>query len=787
MKNDNKNKKQKTKKPAGLPTREEILKFINESPTPVSKRDIARAFHIHDDDRIALKRLLREFKDDGTIEKQHGRKVSAPDSLPDMATVEIVKALHDGDYVVRNVDEKAQEKNRRADILLHVSHHQERTLRLGDLGRGDRLLVHLTRESENNYRARPIKRVARPPMRIVGMIQAAGKGFRLVPTERKNRDEYVLMPEQEIAFAHNDIVIAEVKGGSRFGVKEARVKENIGPFDAPKAVSMMAIARQEIPWVFPESVEKEANSFAPPTLGNREDLRGIPLVTIDGADARDFDDAVFAEPDADNKGGWVLYVAIADVSNYVKSGSPLDREAYKRGNSVYFPDRVVPMLPEALSNELCSLKPKVDRACLAVRMVIDADGQMTGFRFTRGLMRSAARLTYEQVQAAADGKTDDTTDPLMEKVIRPLYAAYRVLLAARKKRGTLDLDVQENKISIGTDGKVAHIGARARLDAHKLIEEFMVLANVAAAEALEKRGMAGLYRVHDMPSVEKLEALRAFLKGFDIKLPHGQHLRSADLARVLEKFIGNDHAPVINEVMLRSQAQAIYSPENIGHFGLALARYAHFTSPIRRYADLIVHRGLIRLFKLGDDGLTDDEITRLDEIGEHISRTERRAIEAERESNDRYTALYMAGKIGEEFNGRVSGVTRSGLFVRLTDTGADGFIPITTLPNDFYDHDEANHMLVGRRHGRTFRLADILRIRLVEADPILGSCRFALTGEDGGSDRNDSYQPRKPAGALGPRRKREHGRRPGGESGPRRGDRDDRNRKNRKGKKDRRH
>ncbi len=717
------------KRKGSVPTREELVRFIKENPTPMSKREIARAFGLHDDDRIALKRLLRDLKEAGELEKHKGRKFTPPEGLPDTLAVEITRVLDNGLYQVKAADPVP---GKPPEISLRVSNHQARTLRLEALGKGDRLLVHLERQPDGTYRARPIKKMARPPAKIIGLIQASGKTFRLMPTHRKEKDEYALSAEQTVAFAHGDIVIAEGKGGSRLGTKEAVIKENLGAFDAPKAVSLMAIARQDIPWHFPEGVESEANSFTPPTLGAREDLRGIPLVTIDGADARDFDDAVYAERDDDpkNKDGWKLMVAIADVSNYVKPQSALDREAYKRGNSVYFPDRVVPMLPEALSNELCSLKPKVDRACLAVKMTVDKDGELKNFTFTRGLMRSAARLTYEQAQAAKDGQTDDTTDPIMDSVIRPLYAAYDVLLGARKRRGTLDLDVQETKITISPEGKVSHIGPRARLDAHKLIEEFMILANVAAASALQERGMAGLYRVHDVPSMEKLESLRGFLKGLDIKLPQGQQIRSIDLARILEKFVGHDHSSIINDVMLRSQAQAIYSPDNIGHFGLALARYAHFTSPIRRYADLIVHRGLIRLFKLGDDGLTDAEIEKLEEIGAHISATERRAIEAERESNDRYTAIYMASKTGEEFEGRVSGVTRAGLFVRLKETGADGLLPMSSLPADFYHHDEDRHMLTGKRTGKQFKLADILTVKLVEADPILGSCRFSLAGTE---------------------------------------------------------
>jgi ribonuclease R len=588
------------------------------------------------------------------------------------------------------------------------------------------------RKGEGRFDRKDNPGAAREPFsgRVVGVIEKSGDQLMLRPTTRKNREIYVLRTTPDIPVKVGDVVLAEVPTTGRLGQKEAKLKENLGPFDAPQAVSMMAIAHQDIPFVFPPEVIEASEKLKAADLGNREDLRKIPLVTIDGADARDFDDAVFAESDADpkNAGGFKLIVAIADVSHYVKSGSVLDREAYKRGNSVYFPDRVVPMLPEALSNDLCSLKPHEPRACMVAHMTINAHGELIHSHFTRGLMRSAARLTYERAQKAADGHADDLTRPIMDDVIRPLYAAYAVLAKARKKRGTLELEVMEREIKIGADGRVSAIGARQRLESHKLIEEFMILANVAAADALQKRGMAGLYRVHDAPSAEKLDSLRGFLKGYDIKLPQGQNLRPADLARVLEKFVGTDHSPVINEIMLRSQAQATYSPENIGHFGLSLARYAHFTSPIRRYADLVVHRALIRLFKLGDDGLSDEEMSQLEKTGEHISVTERRAIDAEREASDRYTSLYLASKVGDTFEGRISGVTRSGLFVRLNDTGADGFIAMNTLPDDYYHHDPARHSLTGKRTGKRFRLADKLSVKLVEADPVVGGLRFEILG-----------------------------------------------------------
>ena len=488
------------------------------------------------------------------------------------------------------------------------------------------------------------------------------------------------------------------------------------------------------------------------------DLRALPLVTIDGADARDFDDAVWAEPDPQNEGGWHLMVAIADVAAYVQAGSALDREAFKRGNSCYFPDRVVPMLPEALSNGLCSLRPDEDRACLAVHLWIDGNGRLKRHRFERGLMRSQARLTYEQVQAARDGNPDKQTRPLLDTVIAPLYGAFSALMAERGKRGTLDLDLPERRIALDDAGNVTGIAARSRLDSHRLIEEFMIAANVAAATSLQEKALPALYRVHDAPDLAKVEALREFLEPMGYRLAKGQVMRPRAFTQILERAKGKPEAQVINEMVLRSQSQALYQTDNIGHFGLALPRYAHFTSPIRRYADLTVHRGLIRLLRLGDEGAGDDELARLGPIGEHISFTERRAAGAERDAVDRYTAAFLADRVGTEFYGRIGGVTRFGLFVTLAESGADGLVPIGTLPEDFYEHDARQHALVGRRWGREYHLGANVRVRLIEADPLTGSTILNLAGESEGTAvpwrTTGPDRRRSPTGRRPPPRKR---------------------------------
>ena len=454
-------------------------------------------------------------------------------------------------------------------------------------------------------------------------------------------------------------------------------------------------------------------------------------MTIDPADAKDHDDAVYAEPDPDEKnpGGFIATVAIADVAAYVTPRSQLDREALKRGNSVYFPDRVVPMLPERISNDLCSLKELVDRPALAVRMIFDAEGRKISHTFHRIMMRSHARLSYPQAQAAIDGATDEKTAPILDTILKPLWAAYAVLKRGRDAREPLELDLPEKKILLTPEGKVDKVVIPPRLDAHKLIEEFMIQANVAAAETLERKKQPLIFRIHDAPSLAKQETLREFLRTMDISLARGAELRPNQFNHILKRVEGSEQQDLVNQVVLRSQSQAEYNPANIGHFGLNLHRYAHFTSPIRRYADLIVHRALISALGLGPDGLTPDEEAALPEIAALISTSERRAMAAERDTVDRLIAHYLADKVGSSFEGRVQGVTKAGLFVSLATYGADGFIPISTLGDDYYLYDETNHALSGERSGKGFRLGDVVEVRLVEALPVAGALRFEMLSE----------------------------------------------------------
>ena len=574
------------------------------------------------------------------------------------------------------------------------------------LAPGERVLAHLKPIGPGRYEGRTFRRLADTPGRILGVYQNG----RIIPTDRRAKGEWLVPPGSEGGASEGEIVLAEPLPHHRLGLKPARIIERLGAMGDARSVSLIAIHTHDIPQEFPAAALEEAERARATPLGGRTDLRDIPLVTIDGEDARDFDDAVFAEPDGE---GFRLIVAIADVAHYVRPGSPLDHAARTRGNSVYFPDRVVPMLPEALSNGWCSLRPNEDRGCLFVELRIDARGRKAAHQFGRGLMRSAARLTYERVQ--------------QEHVSHQhLYAAFRALSAARLARGTLDLDLPERRVVLDRDGRVASVAPRPRLDSHRLIEEFMILANVAAAEELERLHQPTMYRNHAPPSEEKLASLRDFLHGFGISLPPGDQVHPRDLDRVLRRVAGTQDAPLVNEVMLRSQSQAEYSPDNIGHFGLALPRYAHFTSPIRRYADLLVHRALIRGLQLGDGALAKDEAERFPDTALHITATERRAQLAERDAIDRYLAAHMADKVGANFAARISGVTRFGLFVTVQESGSSGLVPVRSLPDDYWRHDEREQTLTGRRTRLVFRLAQEVDVRLAEASPITGSLVFHI-------------------------------------------------------------
>ncbi|MEM7319917.1 MAG: ribonuclease R, partial [Pseudomonadota bacterium] len=599
------------------------------------------------------------------------------------------------------------------------------------LGEGDRILARLSvvHEEDHNYEARLIRRIGTNPRRILGVFRKTAEGGRIVPIDKSSSSEWQVAPGAVLGARNGELVEAEHSGPkTRLGLAKARVVARLGDPGAPKAVSLIAIHQHGIPDDFPDDVIAEADAAKPAGPNDREDLRDLPLITIDPADARDHDDACFAHPDDDpnNPDGHVIWVAIADVAAYVRPGSALDREARKRGNSSYFPDRVVPMLPDRLSGDLCSLHEGVPRACIAVRLQIDAAGQILGHRFVRGLMQSVASLNYVEVQAAIDGQTNDKTRDLLDPVLRPLFAAYEALCRAREIRQPLDLDLPERKIVLSEDGEVTSVAFRDRLDAHRLIEEFMVLANVAAAETLTGKRSPLLFRVHEEPAPEKLESLRETAQSAGFNLAKGQVVQTRHLNALLNAAAGSDEAELINLSTLRSMAQAYYSPENFGHFGLALRNYAHFTSPIRRYSDLIVHRSLIAAHGWGKDGLQADEIERLEDTANHISDTERRSMMAERDTTDRYLAAFLSERVGNEFSGRISGIARFGAFVKLDETGADGLVPVRSLGREYFDFDREAGTLMGSDTGLTIAIGQRVIVRLAEATPITGGLELEL-------------------------------------------------------------
>ncbi len=704
--------------PPALPSKEDIQNFIRNAKGRVGKREIARHFGLLPAQKNALNKLIGDLAGTGTIapagKKRFTRQAprATDGMLPDTAIVEITGTDPHGDPIAKPVEWTGV--GRPPIIFMHPEKRGAAAL-----ARGERVLAKLrpVGHSGDKYEGRTLKRIEGATGRILGIL----RNDRIEPVDKREKAAWRVPPGETGGAQDGDLVLAEALPQTGYGLRPARVIERLGNMGEPKSVSLLCIHMHGIPDAFAPDVLAEADAATGVGPAGREDLRATPLVTIDGDDARDFDDAVFAEPTED---GWRLIVAIADVAHYVRPHAPLDVSAFERGNSVYFPDRVVPMLPEALSNGWCSLRPNEDRGCLFTEMLIDAQGNKLRHRFGRGLMRSFARLTYEQVQIAADRKEDLPDVPKGQ--IDHLYGAFRALLAARTRRGTLDLDLPERRVLLDDAGNVAGVVPRARLDSHKLIEEFMVLANVAAAEELERLHQPCMYRVHDRPTPEKMQALREFLSGMDISLPAGDQLHPRDLEGVLLKVADTEHAQLVSEVMLRSMAQAQYSPENIGHFGLALPHYAHFTSPIRRYSDLLVHRALVRGLHLGKDGLTADEAGRFPDIAAHISGTERRAALAERDATDRYLALFMADKVGAQFTARISGVTRFGLFVTLDGSGASGLVPVTTLPDDFWIHDEAAQALIGRRTRRIFKLAQPVTVLLTEATPATGGLTFNI-------------------------------------------------------------
>ena len=730
----------KSVKKAGLPTKQEIIAYLKEADGETARRDIARAFGVKGEARADLRALLKEMDADGSINLKGGNKrIERADALPPVAPVDVMSVDDDGDLLCMPANWLGETEP----PMIRLS--AKRASKLKPVpGVGDRLLARLFPAGDDGYDADVIKAIGKGAHRFLAVFYKKRKGGVAEPVERRARDNFTVDEGDEGGAKNGDLVWVETKNARGYGPKKARVRSIAGHVDDKHAFSLIALANHGIPVEFPSAVIAEAEKAKLPPLGERTDLRATPLITIDPADAKDHDDAVFAEPDSDpaNPGGFRVIVAIADVSYFVSPDSALDKEAVKRGNSTYLPDRVVPMLPERLSNDLCSLKPEVDRPCLAVEMIITAQGVKKLHFFMRAMMRSHAKLAYEEAQAISEGAP---ASKQLKGVVKNLYAAFGARMKERAKRAPLDLDLPERKIILDKNGDVEKVIKRDRFDAHRVIEEFMILANVAAAEALERAKVPLIYRVHDEPDPEKLDSVREYLGTLDFSLSKGA-VRPANFNQLLKIAEDRGQKEMVSEVVLRSQRQAIYDTENVGHFGLNLGRYAHFTSPIRRYADLTVHRALVKAFKLGPNGQTEKEAKALPKIAEDISDLERRSIAAERESNDRYLAGYLEEKVGEEFDARIRGVTKFGLFVMLDETGADGFVPMRTLGFERFRFEEKEHAVIGESTGGVYRLGQAVKVKLAEAAPLTGGLRFEMLTEPlaGEPRRKGGGNPSKP-------------------------------------------
>jgi ribonuclease R len=732
------------KKPTrtGLPTREQILEFIESSDEPAGKREIARAFGLSGQDKIALKQLLRDMSDEGLIDAAPGRAFHKTGGVPKVTVLRVVDVDEDGQAWAVPERWEAEMPEPRLRVL------ERRGGKGGALGVGDRLLAR-TEQRGTGFAAFPMKKLLKGSDLVLGVVHKEGDGFWLRPVEKKERRE---LPISEIGRAEaGDLVLAEKVG--RPPRLTARVSDVLGDPFAPRSFSLIAIHKHGIPHEFPDGVLEEAERVSTLPLGEREDLTHIPIVAIDPADARDHDDAVWAAPDDDpaNAGGWKAIVAIADVSFYVRPGSALDKEARKRGNSVYFPDRVVPMLPETLSAHICSLKEGEDRAALVCHLRVTKEGELKSWRFSRARVRIAANIAYEDAQAAIDATVgqerievssptcsmpeigaDDPAVPatLVDATLKPLWACWRAMFRAREKRTPLDLDLPERRVVLDEKGRILSVAPREGLDAHKLIEDYMIAANVAAARALEAKKAPVMYRDHEPPSREKLVALKDYLKTFGVEFALGQVIRPGTFNRIIERIGEAEFKPQVMEQILRTQTQAYYGPENHGHFGLALGSYAHFTSPIRRYADLIVHRSLVRAYRLDPDaretGLGAGEAEAMEVTGELISQLERRAMEAERDTLDRYVAAYLSEQVGDLVDCRITGVQPFGFFATVEGLGGDGLVPVSTLGSEYFRYDEASQSLIGEESDETFSPGRRLKLRLVEANPVSGGLRFEL-------------------------------------------------------------
>jgi ribonuclease R len=716
------------RKTVGLPSRKQILDFIATSDQPAGKREIARAFGLHGNDKIALKTLLKDMADEGLIDSSPGRAFHKSGGVPKVTVLRVTQVDDSG--TAWAVPEQWHAETAAPKIRI-----VERG-RKGALGIGDRILARTEQQGER-FIAHPMKKLARAAELVLGVVKREGERFWLSPVDKRERRELFISDVKDAE--PGDLVLCEVSG--RPPRASARVDAVLGDPFAPRSFSLIAIHKHGLRHEFAQEAIDEAHRVSKQPLGEREDLMHLPIVAIDPEDARDHDDAIWAE--ADGEGGWNAIVAIADVSFYVRPGSELDREARARGNSVYFPDRVVPMLPEELSADICSLKAGEVRAAMACHLRISKEGELKSWRFSRAKICVSANIAYEDAQAAIDAAEEEIVEvaspvcfmppvegrvptELVDKALKPLWACWRALFAARAKRDPLELDLPERRVMLDEKGRITSIAPRDRLDAHRLVEDFMIAANVAAARALEAKKAPVMYRVHEPPSREKLVALKDYLATFGIEFALGQVIKPGTFNRIIERMGDADGREEIMEQLLRTQMQARYAPERLGHFGLALATYAHFTSPIRRYADLLVHRALVSAYKLGEGGLPPGEEERFEQIGEQISMLERRAMEAERETVDRYVAAYLSDQVGQLVECRITGVQPFGFFATVEDLGGDGLVLAKDLGREYFRYDEGAKQLVGDETGETYRIGQRLTLRLAEANPVSGSLRFEL-------------------------------------------------------------
>jgi len=709
-------------------TRDSILTAVREKPDSLTNKDLARRLGVKGDDRRELRKLLRDMVESGTLIRSQRKTYRETSDFPGVMVIKVTGLDNDGELI--GVPETWKGDSPPPTVIVRegsISKKGKGHKTKAEVGVGSRALCKMKRKN-GLVIGQVLKRLGSGPQRSLGILYQDGRGWKIQPVDKKSRDTYrpAKVPE---ATENNTLVIYQRgRKKDRRHDRTATIVEVLGLANDAKSASMISLYEHNIPVGFDEEVIKEAKALKLPELDKyREDLRKLPLITIDPVDAKDFDDAIYAEPDEDakNKGGWIVWVAIADVAAFVTPGSELDKAARKKGNSVYLPDRVEPMLPHELSSDLCSLRPHEDRACMAVKMRFRADGSKINHVFTRGIMRSHARLTYTQAQEGFDGHPSETAEPVID-ILKNIWSAYQCMNKARKQRAPLAINIPERRVNLNKKGEVTSITIRESLPANKLIGEYMVMANVAAAEALASKGITTIVRVHEPPSREKLQGLSDFLPVVGLKWSLGEKASTARFNKLLEAAEDKDLAEAVGMSILRSQSQAIYSPEIGGHFGLNLTHYAHFTSPIRRYADLVVHRALIKAFRFGEDGTADSENVRLKEIAEHISDTERSAMAAERDAKDRYVAAYLEDRIGAEFGARVNGVMKFGLFITLDETGADGLIPVRSLGDEYFVFDEKRKKLVGEHTGGTYRFGQKINVRLQEATPITGGLIFEM-------------------------------------------------------------